>query len=379
MQYFIRIISAGASLLLIFLVISDLISKVNRLAKIWLSVHISCIFLILIDEFFRHEEIYIMYPHFYGYFPIVVLLLIPSLYLSTIYYIKPYYKFKKSDIFHFSLLIFYLIVNIQFYFASGDIKLQAFKAGSYGADIILLLFFVQAFLYGYIMLKKLRKHKATSVLYSAKEYDIQLDWLRDFIRIILILFLFWFIESFLDSEFLSFAFDSVVLIGIFLAAYFSQKQQGVIPYVKKEKEETIKFIEETIEEEENFIEQTVLTEDEKNTIINSLDKLMVNQKPYLDSELNISRLAGYLETQVYKLSYLLNTHYNKNFSSFINEYRVNEAKELLTNPEMDYYNIIQIGYEAGFGSKTVFNTNFKRLTNLSPTLYRKQVHQKLKN
>jgi len=73
-----------------------------------------------------------------------------------------------------------------------------------------------------------------------------------------------------------------------------------------------------------------------------------------------------------ELSILINHHLNKHFFDFINEYRIEKAMELLTNPERKEYTVLEILYEVGFNSKSSFNTAFKKHTGLTPTEYRRR-------
>jgi AraC-like DNA-binding protein len=57
-----------------------------------------------------------------------------------------------------------------------------------------------------------------------------------------------------------------------------------------------------------------------------------------------------------------------NLTDVVARTRINRAKNLLLNP---HYRIKEIAYEAGFQSLTHFNRTFKRLTNETPTSYRK--------
>ena len=50
-----------------------------------------------------------------------------------------------------------------------------------------------------------------------------------------------------------------------------------------------------------------------------------------------------------------------------------EAKRRLSDPA-NADNILQVMYEAGFNSKSVFNTAFKKATGMTPTQYRLQRH-----
>lgn len=56
----------------------------------------------------------------------------------------------------------------------------------------------------------------------------------------------------------------------------------------------------------------------------------------------------------------------------MNGCRVKEAKRLLVDQKLEHLSILGIGLEAGFNSKTTFNTTFKKFTGLTPTAYKNQ-------
>jgi len=68
---------------------------------------------------------------------------------------------------------------------------------------------------------------------------------------------------------------------------------------------------------------------------------------------------------------MINHHLNKHFFDFVNEFRIEKAKSLLTNPAKQDLTIQEILYEVGFNSKSSFNTAFKKHCGLTPTQYRK--------
>lgn len=75
------------------------------------------------------------------------------------------------------------------------------------------------------------------------------------------------------------------------------------------------------------------------------------------------------EIRPYELSEFINTTYAQNFCSFINQYRVEEAKkQLLNNPDLTTLNI---SYRVGFSSLSAFSNAFKRIHKISPGKYRK--------
>lgn len=89
-------------------------------------------------------------------------------------------------------------------------------------------------------------------------------------------------------------------------------------------------------------------------------------KPYLNPELSLRSLANDLEVHPNQISWLLNDGFGKNFNEFINHYRVEAFKKMAVDPENANLTIIAIAYDCGFNSKTVFNTYFKKETDLTP-------------
>jgi TolB-like protein/AraC-like DNA-binding protein/Tfp pilus assembly protein PilF len=95
------------------------------------------------------------------------------------------------------------------------------------------------------------------------------------------------------------------------------------------------------------------------------------ESPYLDSELTLKNLAFHMNIHPNQLSWLINNEYQKNFSEFINHYRVEAFKRISKDPKNSHITLIGIAFESGFNSKTVFNTFFKKETGMTPLQYLK--------
>lgn len=108
-------------------------------------------------------------------------------------------------------------------------------------------------------------------------------------------------------------------------------------------------------------------------LVDKLLTYMTEKKPYLDAELTLSFLAKDLNISRSQLSVLINEGTGDNFYDFVNKYRVEEVKRLMTDPQVKNYNLLGIALEAGFKSKSTFNLIFKRFTGLTPTEYRKNL------
>lgn len=103
-------------------------------------------------------------------------------------------------------------------------------------------------------------------------------------------------------------------------------------------------------------------------------EFMEKEKPYLDPEITMPKLAEMMDMSKEELSYVVNKELRLNFNAFLNEYRIREAKERLRDPRENRYVILKIAHDVGFNSKSSFNLVFKNLTGLSPSEYRKK-HQ----
>jgi AraC-like DNA-binding protein len=97
-----------------------------------------------------------------------------------------------------------------------------------------------------------------------------------------------------------------------------------------------------------------------------LNRLMENEKLYLEPELALADLARRLNTNSSILSAAINRAFGKNFNDYVNGYRVEQVKQLLQDPAVAHLSLLGIGLECGFNSKATFNRAFKKATGLSP-------------
>lgn len=107
--------------------------------------------------------------------------------------------------------------------------------------------------------------------------------------------------------------------------------------------------------------------------VEKLEAAMEQDKLFLNPNLSFERMAEKVDIPIKDLSATINRHYQINFYEFINNYRINEAKRLLEDPKQDHRSITEIFYDAGFNSKSVYNTLFKKKFNMTPSQYRKSI------
>ena len=115
-----------------------------------------------------------------------------------------------------------------------------------------------------------------------------------------------------------------------------------------------------------------LTSEQAEAGVAQLLEAMAAQKFYLQGDLKLSEVAEALRLSPNNLSQLLNEQLGKNFYDFVNGYRVEAAKELLTDPAQDNLTLLAIAYEAGFNSKSTFNSVFKKHCQVTPSEFKKR-------
>lgn len=118
-------------------------------------------------------------------------------------------------------------------------------------------------------------------------------------------------------------------------------------------------------------EQSNLTAQRAENHLQRLLRYMEENTPYLEFELTLGDIAGELSIPQKELSQVINEKLNKNFCTFINEYRIREAQRLLLEKTGKKLSILDIAYESGFNSKASFNMVFKKHLQMTPTHFRK--------
>lgn len=120
----------------------------------------------------------------------------------------------------------------------------------------------------------------------------------------------------------------------------------------------------------------VIPEDEAQQCIRRLEKLMEEERVYLDPQLNEKMLAGKLGVPSYFLSKLMNDHLNCSFKDYINRARIEETKRLLESEHARDVTLFAVAIDSGFSSESVFYSNFKKYVGMTPNQYKKKVNGK---
>lgn len=118
--------------------------------------------------------------------------------------------------------------------------------------------------------------------------------------------------------------------------------------------------------------QSGLKEKDRKNLAGSLLLLMDDEELYLNSKLSLVDVAQRLQVPRHYLTQILNQELGKNFYTFVNEYRINEAKRRMSDGAYKNDTLLAIAYDVGFNSKSSFNSLFKKTVNMTPSEFRRQ-------
>lgn len=108
------------------------------------------------------------------------------------------------------------------------------------------------------------------------------------------------------------------------------------------------------------------------SLLNDIDAQIVKKELYRIPNLSLTQLANEVALTPRELSYVINKVSGRNFSDFINSYRVKEVARTLSCENTKNINLLELSLEVGFNSKSTFNTMFKREFGCTPSEFRKK-------
>ncbi|WP_232517076.1 AraC family transcriptional regulator [Chitinophaga sp. MD30] len=226
----------------------------------------------------------------------------------------------------------------------------------------------------------LRRHSQNVAFQFSNTDKITLNWLRYLIGgmgVIWIVVIF-----FLSAQ----SLYIVVALFIFFIGYLGIRQVGIFSNPPPAHEVYLPAVIQPVEDKQEpdiiaarsdkkvKYEKSGLTDTEARRIHIALGMIMQDQQCYKDPELTLGDLAKMLDVHPAILSQVINSREGKNFYDYINVLRVEAFKQLLSQPSNQQYTLLALAFECGFNSKTSFNRNFKKVTQLSPSNYAKGIN-----
>jgi len=102
-----------------------------------------------------------------------------------------------------------------------------------------------------------------------------------------------------------------------------------------------------------------------------LEQLMQSRQAFLSSDLTLPSLAEAVGCSVNHLSQVINSGFGMSFFDYLNEHRIEHARELLASSDMQSGSILNIAFTVGFNSNSAFYAAFKKCVGQTPAQYRR--------
>lgn len=375
--------------------------KGKRQSNILLAVFFLSICLNFTDGLLIFKNAYYNHPSFAFIGNNFSLMFGPLLFLYTQSVIYRDFKLNKGMMLHAGPFIVMLLFTILSYHTqTTDMKryiLSSARQQQYPVLIYLLSagIYVQFFSYAFASLKKIKDYRKTILHRFSEVHRINLDWLTNtivlfmvviavgivnslsavsplknlpgFTLALIIVALFFYINRLLFKALRQPEIFKGISIGETQEATEEIAKEHLAPAMVKSAEPGIPVV----PTHPKYLGST-LTAEEKTSIKQNLLIHMETHKPYLEPELNLEQLSSQLSLKPKILSQVINECLGQNFFDFVNRYRIEDAKRLLSNPADKKITVLEVLYEVGFNSKSSFNTLFKKYTGITPSEFKKQ-------
>ncbi len=306
----------------------------------------------------------------------------PFMYLYVSYLTTENETFGWKKILHFApfvLFVLYLVIASQFPEYSRGISVDHstdLPSPPFIFVVFLIAIAISGPIYFVLAYRKYKSLKNSTESFSAK--DINIEWLGKLITIFGIVWTLFIIVAVIHHIFQLFSM-MFCTNGLFLSlsafiimiGYFGLNQREVfinfIP-VSEDDEEA------SLQKHNDKIIDTSIVSDELENIFRHVLSFMKTERPYLDPELTLPKLARELDMPAHQLSQVINEVHQHNFFDFINQYRVEEVKNKIQDDKFVNYSLLAIAFDSGFNSKSAFNRVFKKITSMTPSQYKEMIN-----
>lgn len=298
---------------------------------------------------------------------IFLALLPPCLYFYVMSVLQLPTKLTRWKLLLHSLpLIPYLVFNLYFVSLSRDARVEwlirDFQTGTFENNLLNAVLYIQIVVYLLISYNLVKDNIRQRCNYPSDNAQQDVSWLKTYLLLNLIFTLvsapvcFYF-----ANERANIIIGQLAMDIQFVYMFFKWTNHTEVAPVQSMSEPEVKI---APEKALMNIPDTQLAD---------LIRYMESYKPYLSEACSINTLSEQTGIPIYQLSNLLNCKLQKSFPEYINEYRINAAKELLLSFNAELNTIETIGFECGFGSKSAFHRAFKKYSNnLTPSEFLRQ-------
>lgn len=297
----------------------------------------------------------------------------PFFYMFLIHYLN--IEKQRKNLIKLVVPVFLIIISIRigfvYFYSSKNTADIAYLFEKYTSieEIISLIFSLSIFFYTYHILSKKEKLFANILSFD------NLRWIYTFFKIGGVAYLFWIIALAvtvaLDFKGFIYSYYPLRILTTILIYWIGYQAIIQLRLLKERKNlrNQLQFVPSGFASAENTNEEL---DEVKKLQFKKIDAFVTSHKKFTETKINLESLSNDLDMSSGRLTLLIKLYAKKSFNEYINEYRVELAKELLSDASYKNYTITSIGLESGFNSKSSFYLNFKKVEGITPAAYQEQ-------
>mgnify|MGYP003766954917 FL=1 len=235
--------------------------------------------------------------------------------------------------------------------------------GLYLQNTVYILYYLQALLYLFLYIRLIKNLKDYKSKEPAKFNIPIVNWIIIYIAGTATFEMLAFITSFNYPNRFSIIFEQTASLAYLFFAGFLGINQSKFLIQTRFYQTSIKVT----NENSSVPAKDCIEEDEKKELKRLIEVFLKERKLFLDPNLKLETLARKIHIPQKKLSQAIHDVYGKNFTSFINDYRIQEAINILNSEEK--ISMYVLCHNVGFNSRSTFNRAFKDYTGETPRDY----------
>ena len=301
------------------------------------------------------------------------------------YYLKTQintdFQFSKQDFKHFIPYCLYFIYHSLIFLIGKNVKdwwIRTVHNPLYLSDLTTYAEIISLCVYMMLAVQLYRKYLRWLPKERSDTEGVRFDWYRYFLWAVVvgvITALVTFIVGLLMQlsywdDWIQRAIVAAIIYYISIAGYMQMQPRHIV-FLEKNDTQAVNSLLEMVEEKQK---EAIKSENKMDNIDlekwqSKIEKVMANEKLYLNPELTLSELSDKLESHNSLISNVINTQFQKNFNDFVNEFRVNVFKEKIKDPKLQHLTLLAIAFDCGFNSKSTFNRAVKKVTGEMPSAF----------
>ena len=327
--------------------------------------------LIKADQIFQFLDGPLQYPHLAFWLSPLEWLLTPVLYFYVLSLSIPDFRLRWSHVLHLCpALLWFGYQSATFLFLPSEAKITILNAGTLREPLhsLWIPLISDAIQLSYIgaAVSRLHTHGQSLRDWFSRIEDRDLRWIRNLLAlwtaIVACHALFFIARSYVSpgiwARFFVDLLNTMHMVFAIALVYRGLAHALVGPATPQSVLPTEKYAHST------------LSHEERAALYERAQARMLSDELYRNGDLSLDELAIALNATERELSEALNGVGQMRFFEFVNRFRIVEASRLLL--EYPDRSILEVGFEAGFNSKSTFNAIFKAYTSETPTQFRKR-------